>query len=230
MEVYENKVKIYLLKDIKSEDVQIEICKIIDTALGKDEQWEAFHNKNEFKNYCFDCLYPIPDDKVYKSGQIYTFTVRTIDAKLAQYLNEFLANEYNSTIKCLTTEIRTIPKKFIEKIYSLTPAVLKDDAGYWKDKLSLKDFEIRLKVNLIKKYNTINNTKIDEDFDLYTSIEFKNKKPCPIKYKNIKLLGDKISLNISDDKIAQDIAYMAIGTGILENNGRGSGFVNYRWL
>ena len=200
MEVYENKVKIYLLKDIKSEDVQIEICKIIDTALGKDEQWEAFHNKNEFKNYCFDCLYPIPDDKVYKSGQIYTFTVRTIDAKLAQYLNEFLANEYNSTIKCLTTEIRTIPKKFIEKIYSLTPAVLKDDAGYWKDKLSLKDFERRLKVNLIKKYN------------------------------NIKLLGDKISLNISDDKIAQDIAYMAIGTGILENNGRGSGFVNYRWL
>lgn len=230
MKVYENKVKVYLLKDIKSEDVQIEICKIIDTALGKDDQWGEFHDENKFKNYCFDCLYPIPDDKVYKSGQIYTFTVRTIDTKLAHYFNQLLANEYNSTIKCLTTEIRIIPKKFIEKIYSLTPVVLKDDSGYWRDKLSLNDFERRLKVNLIKKYNAINNTKIDEDFELYTSIEFKNKKPCPIKYKNIKLLGDKISLNISDDKIAQDIAYMAIGTGILENNGRGSGFVNYRWL
>lgn len=230
MKVYENKVKVYFLKDVKCEDIQIEICKIIDSALVKDDQWKEFHNKNQFKNYCFDCPYPIPADKVYKSGQIYTFTVRTIDAELANYLNQLLANEYNSTIKCLTTEIRIIPKKFIEKIYSLTPAVLKENSGYWKDTLSLKDFERKLKENLIKKYNNINNTKIDEDFELYTSIEFKNKKPCPVKYKNIILLGDKISLNISADKISQSIAYMAIGTGIGSSNSRGSGFINYRWL
>ncbi len=161
MKVYENKVKVYFLKDVKCEDIQIEICKIIDSALVKDDQWKEFHNKNQFKNYCFDCPYPIPADKVYKSGQIYTFTVRTIDAELANYLNQLLANEYNSTIKCLTAEKRIIPKKFIEKIYSLTSVVIRDDLGYWKDKLSLKDFERRLKENLIKKYNNINNTKID---------------------------------------------------------------------
>ena len=44
------------------------------------------------------------------------------------------------------------------------------------------------------------------------------------------LLGDKISLNISDDKLAQDLAYMALGTGLLEVNSRGAGFTNYRWL
>ena len=36
--------------------------------------------------------------------------------------------------------------------------------------------------------------------------------------------------NISDDKLAQDLAYMALGTGLLEVNSRGAGFTNYRWL
>jgi len=29
---------------------------------------------------------------------------------------------------------------------------------------------------------------------------------------------------------AQELAYMAIGTGIGEMNARGQGFVNFRWL
>ena len=107
---------------------------------------------------------------------------------------------------------------------------MKNNNGYWKSKMTLDDFERRLKENLIKKYNTIINTKISEDFDLYTTIEFKNNKPIATSYKEIKLLGDKISLNIAENEMAQNLAYMSIGTGILENNGRGFGFVNYRWL
>lgn len=230
MKVYENKVKVFLLKDIECDDAQSEICKIIDSALSKDEKWLEFHKKNEYKYYCFDSLYPIPKDRVYKYGSIYTFTLRTIDKDIANYLNKVLANEYNNTIKCLTTEIRIIPKKIIEKIYSLTPVIMKNDSGYWRENLSLKDFERRLVENLIKKYNIINDTKLDEDFDLYTSLEFKNKKPCAMNYKNIKLLGDKISLNISTDPIAQELAYLALGVGLFESNARGAGYVNYRWL
>lgn len=230
MKVYEIKTKIFLMKDLPSDKAQCEICKIIDSTLAKNEKWLEFHKRNEFKNYCFDSLYPIPKDKIYKSNQIYTFTLRTINEKLASYFNQFLANEYNNTIKCLTSEIRIIPKKFIEKIYSITPVIIKENSGYWKQNLSLKDFERRLIENIIKKYNSINDTKIDEDFEFYTSLEFKNKKPCSFKYKDIKLLGDKISLNISDDKIAQELAYMVLGTGILELNGRGAGFTNYRWI
>lgn len=230
MQVYEIKVKVFKLKDTQSEHVQTEICRIIDSALAKDERWLKFHNKNGFKNYCFDSMYPIEKDKLYKAGSIYTFTVRTINKDLANYLSKVLANEYSDKIKCLTTEVRIIPKKIIEKIYSLTPAIIKNESGYWRGNISLKEFERLLKENLIKKYNAINNTKIDEDFELYTSIEFKNSKPYKFNYKNIVLLGDKISLNISDEKIAQDIAYMALGTGLLENNSRGAGFVNFRYL
>ncbi len=230
MKVYEIKVKSYLLKDIDLNNIQNEICNIIDKALSRDDKWLEFHKKNIYKNYCFDAMYPIEKDKVYKCGNIYTFTIRTINKELADYFNTVLANEYNDLIKCLTTEIRILPKKIIEKIYSLTPVIIKNDSGYWRENLSLEDFEKRLKENLIKKYNYINNTKIDEDFDLYLSIEFKNKKPYAVNYKNIKLLGDKISINISDNKIAQDLAYMALGTGLCEFNSRGGGFMNYRWL
>ncbi len=123
MKVYEIKTKIFLMKDLPSDKAQCEICKIIDSTLAKNEKWLEFHKRNEFKNYCFDSLYPIPKDKIYKSNQIYTFTLRTINEKLASYFNQFLANEYNNTIKCLTSEIRIIPKKFIEKIYSITPVI-----------------------------------------------------------------------------------------------------------
>ncbi|MDM8128617.1 CRISPR-associated endoribonuclease Cas6, partial [Paraclostridium benzoelyticum] len=107
---------------------------------------------------------------------------------------------------------------------------MKSDNGYWKGNLSLRDFEKRLIETLIKKYNRINNTKIDEDFEFYTTLEFKNRKPCTMNIKNIKLLGDKISLNISDNEIAQELAYMSLGVGLLECNSRGAGFMNYRWL
>ena len=45
-----------------------------------------------------------------------------------------------------------------------------------------------------------------------------------------RLLGDKLQLTVADDEVSQRIAYMTLGTGIGENNGRGMGFVNFRWL
>ena len=230
MRVYEIKEKVFLLKDINVSDAQSEICKIIDQCLARDKKWLEFHEKNKFKNYCFNSLYPIENDKVYKSGNIYTVIIRTTDKKLADYINKNLSNEQSENMKCLVSEIRVLPKKIISKIYTITPAILKNNTGYWKEETSIEDFERRLKENAIKKYNAINNTRIDESFELYNSIEFKNKKPIAMKYKNIKLLGDKISLDIADDRLSQDIAYMLLGTGILEFNSRGGGFVNFRWL
>ena len=229
MDVYEIKLKVYLLQSIKTEESQPGIRKIIDKTLSNEKKWLEFHQENKYKNYCFDSMYPLEQDKVYKEGNIYTVNIRTIDKDLAQYLNKNISKEYTDKIKCLTTQIRIIPKKTIQKVYSITPCILKTN-GYWKNNLSIDDFENRLKSNLIKKYNQINNTKVDEDFELYNSIQFKNKKPCAIKYKDIKLLGDKISLDIADDEISQMIAYMSLGVGIGENNSAGAGFMGFRYL
>ena len=230
MTVYEVKLKVFLLENIQLEDIHSRITKFIDGAMSKDKELLEIHNRNNFKNYCFDSMYPMEVDKVYKKGNIYTLTIRTINAKLAEFFLKTLVNEYNETMKGLTIEIRILPKKHIAKIYSLTPVIIKNDFGYWKGNLSLEEFERRIKENLIKKYNSINETKIDEDMELYTGIELKNKKPIGTNYKNIKLLGDKISINISDESIAQELAYMSLGTGLGEMNSRGYGFCNYRWL
>lgn len=230
MKVYELRLKVFLLKNIPSEDSSDKISEFIDEVLGSDKELLEFHKDNCYKNYCFNEFYPLEKDKIYKEGRIYTIIIRTIDERLESYFKGNLANHYNNFLKGLIIESRILPKKHIDKLYSITPVLLKQDEGYWKNKLTLNQFEDRLVSNLIKKYNYINNTKIEENFQLYNYIEFKNNKPCSIKYKEIKLLGDKLNLQISDNEMAQELAYMALGTGVLENNSRGLGFMNYRWL
>ena len=53
--------------------------------------------------------------------------------------------------------------------------------------MSLSEFGERLKINLIKKWNQFENEKLEEDFPFYTMIEFSNKVPIAMEYKNIKL-------------------------------------------
>lgn len=230
MKVYEIKLKVFLLKEVMVNSIQTVISEFIDSALAKNDQLLKMHNDNKFKKYCFGGFYPVEEDKRYIRGNIYTITLRTIDEGIANFFNNELVNEYSSYIKGLTSEIRILPQKHIEKIYSLTPVILKNNDGYWRNIISPDDFERRLRENLIKKYNDISDEKLNEEFELYTALEFKNKKPIANEYKGIKLLGDKISLNISENKTAQDLAYICLGTGLLEMNARGYGFCNYRWL
>lgn len=230
LKVYQINMLVYLLKDIEYENCLEEISKFIDSQMGKDEELLKLHNKNTFKFYTFNMLYPMEKEKRYFSGKIYSIQIRTIDKKIAEFFNNKLVNNYTNAIKGLKAEIKIIPYKHIDKLYSLTPVILKCDEGYWRTNLSLNDFERRTKENLIKKYNMIMETKIDEDFQLFTNIEFMNHKPVAMNYKGKKLLGDKIQLSISDEKSAQMLSYMAIGTGVLEMNARGAGYVNFKWL
>ena len=67
-------------------------------------------------------------------------------------------------------------------------------------------------------------------FQLYERIELNNEYPIPLKYKNIKILGDKITIYIGSDERAQELAYFAIGVGLLEMNPRMCGFVGYKYI
>lgn len=230
MKVFEISILLFLIKNIDSEESYTKISGFIDSGLAKRPALLELHNKNMYKNYCFCSFYPLEQDKIYKAGKNYTLRIRTVDYELAEFFNKELVNHFNSNLKALTSSIRIVPRKHIEKIYSITPMVMKTNEGYWRGNLSLNDFERRLKENLIKKYNALINTKIDEDFQLYTSLEFKNRKPIAISYKGRKILGDKISIHISDDKISQELAYMSLGTGILEMNARGAGYMNVKFL
>lgn len=230
MQVYQIRIKLYMLTDVALNQIQTNLTAFIDKGFLENKELLQMHEENRFKYYCFDLLYPVEKDKIYKKGKIYTVTIRTIDPKLAKYFQEVCVNSYTDEIKGLTSEVRIIPQKVIDSLYTLTPVILKDDKGYWRRHMQLAEFENQLKVNLIKKWNAFTGEKLSEDFSLYTLLEFLNETPVPMEYKSIKLLGDKIRLQIADNETAQKLAYMALGTGLLSMNSRGAGYVNYRWL
>ncbi|MDS1003348.1 CRISPR-associated endoribonuclease Cas6 [Clostridium sporogenes] len=230
MRVYELTLKIFLLKDLTMDKSYEKLTELIDKSLCKDDELLELHNQNKYKYYTFSLPYKLEKDKIYKAGNIYSVKIRTIDEKILKNFKTQLVNIYTEYIKALTMEVKVIPKKYISTIYSLTPVVIKTDKGYWKGNLSLNEYERRIKENLIKKYNQFFDEKINEDFPLYDFIRFDNRKPIGIRYKNITLLGDKITLNIANDEISQKIAYLAVGAGIGEMCARGMGFVNYKWM
>ncbi len=228
--ISEIRIKIFTLKDIHVSEILAQEAQFIDSALAQEQTWLQYHEENRYKGYCFSGLYPIERDGIYKKDHIYTITIRTVNIELAKFLSKILRNHYTDSIKGLTVENRTIAKKVIGEIYTLTPMIIKSDEGYWKNQMTLEDFERRLFENAVKKYQQYTGEKIDEDFQLYTNLTFLNRKPIANKYKGICLLGDKINLKIADNEQAQEIAYFLLGAGVGELNARGYGYCNFRYI
>ncbi|WP_051280855.1 CRISPR-associated endoribonuclease Cas6 [Anaerovorax odorimutans] len=234
--VYELRVKVYLYQNIKYDDCMREIAKLIDTVLAKKNKLRDFHEQNCFKNYVFGGFSPFESDKLYKKDGIYKFQLRTVNDKLVNYFSKRLEHFRNEYMNVLTIQIKKLSKKYINKIYSLTPIILKDydndsgKSGYWKTNFSVDYFQRRIIENLIKKYNAFTGEKLNEDFQMLSNLEFKNQSPIPFPYKNIKLLGDKTDLIIESNDAAQQLSYFALGVGLGECNARGAGFVNFKSL
>lgn len=112
--------------------------------------------------------------------------------------------------------------------------IIKAENGYWKNCMTQEEFEQRFIINLVKKINNFKgniNDKNEINIEkFYSTIEFLNKTPVPMKYKNVKLLGDKVRLAVLADEKSQEMAYLSLGVGLGEMNSRGAGFINYRWL
>lgn len=64
MNVYEGRLKVFLLKDISINSVQEKISALIDKALVQNEKMAAFHQKISYKNYCFSGFYPVESESL----------------------------------------------------------------------------------------------------------------------------------------------------------------------
>jgi len=85
MEVYEMKLKVKLKKDIFLRDVPAYITRFMDMNLSANPIMYNYHASKIYKQYTFDAFYPIEEDKIYKKDKIYSFRVRTISQKIANY-------------------------------------------------------------------------------------------------------------------------------------------------
>lgn len=230
MKIFSCFVKVYLLKDIHFNALMHTLCDLIDSCFVNQPDRLDWHETNQFKNYSFSGLTPLEKNKNYSEGKIYSFSLRTTDEKLGLFFKDRLENAYSSYLKVLTIESKILPNVQLSKIYSITPVVLKTEEGYWRTALAFEDFERRLKENLLKKYNTMYHTKMNEDFQLFNHIKFDNQKPISTAYKGINLLGDKLTLMLEKNPSAQELAYVAIGGGLGEMGSRGFGFCNYKFI
>lgn len=227
IKVYQIMIEISLHKEIRYDEIQNYLANFIEEALCRNEDFAENHNKRGYTYYVFDSLYPMAKLGVYEADRWYTLTIRTIKKNIYDLILSFVAGSDNHIIQAgKVKDKRWLPQKRIKKLYSLTPCVINGKEKYSTQNVTDEQFQQIIKNNLMKKYVTVTNKDINDDFALFTKFEKKNRVPISVKYKNIRLVGDKISGNIANNPEAQMLAYMALGTGILENNIRGMGFVN----
>lgn len=234
MQVFECNFKIYVLTNITKEDIQESLSKLIDKSFYEDKATEDFHNENKIKGYCFNSLYPLERDGVYKEDGIYNFQIRCVDEKLKEHFIKILTNEYTTFFKVLTSQYKTVFKKPIERMYSITPIIVKipDDerTEYWRSNHGEAEFFEYLRKSCIKKYEVLTGRTIDRNLKLFSYERIDNRKPITSDFKSKKLLGDKVTLEFNTDEESQNIAYMLIGTGLADMASRGYGYLNYQYI
>ena len=224
-------LKVFLLEDIESHSAIEKIAAFIDSTFDKSEYWKKYHKDKKVKEYCFNSFYPVKvNAQKYNAGEIYTVQIRTISKELKEHFMKYLKDNITKELKGLIIKEKEIKYRYIDKLVSVTPTIIKTENGYWRENITLEEYENRLKLNIIKKYNSIFNENLDENVDLFNFIEFKNKVPVKVKYKNISLLGDKLVLGIAKNETAQKLAFLCLSVGLGEMNARGFSYMNPRWV
>lgn len=227
--MYEIDILVYLLKDIAKNETLEKISGLIDKSFLKNENMKKYHKKNQYKSYTFNSFYPL-EKNFYKEGGLYQVKIRVLGSKLYNYLKSALPGTRTQYLQLLTVKMNKLRKNHIIKLYSITPAICKSDNGYWKSHYGIDEYEKFITKNAIKKYNQFYKENLTENFDFIRKIEFTNRIPIGNKYKNITFLGDKIELEIEDNPIAQNLAWIIYTTGVLEMGARGYGYMNAKYL
>lgn len=222
MQYYNIKVAVLLKNDTQAFENYEKISKLISASMLKDQTLKQLHEENRYKNYVFCNLYPIEKDGVYKAGNIYTFQIRTIDFKLGLKIKQALNNFQNEEFKVIVSDLETSTQRKINTLATLTPAIITSDKGDYLINNDMQLVKERILANAQKKYNQLYNEKIDMDF--IKSIKQTNNKPIKIPYKSINILGYKFEIEVKDDPISQNLAYLILSVGLLEKNAEGFGF------
>ncbi|GAA0741528.1 CRISPR-associated endoribonuclease Cas6 [Clostridium oceanicum] len=226
MRFIELTITVMLKKDIYFEDSGYVIGKNINKSMLLDKDLKEVHPKKEYKNYVFNSFYPIERDKFYKKDRLYIFKIRGLSDEFMQKIDRCLSNLKSDDFNVISISKKSIDKRHIKELYTQTPLIITVDNNPWlQTSGDLELFKSRLEDNLEKKYKSFFNEDIDVKGKFIKSIEFKNRKPMHFNYKGIKLLANKVSIQVQDNEEAQKLAFLARAVGLGEKNSAiGAGF------
>lgn len=191
-----------------------------------NDKLKEIHKRNDFKLYSLGTLTPIEKDKVYKKNMCYNLTMR--------FMNTDILNDFYKGLSIIENPIFSIVSRCfnvvnrsdmeIDYIETLTPAV----TTYNNKNLDVKNMDLdlvrdRLISNINKKYAKLLNLD-NAYFDFIDDIELLNNKSIVFGYKNGVIIGNKYKIKIKKDITSQELAFICLGTGILEKNSLSFGF------
>ncbi len=222
----------YLKKSIDFKESFEKLAKYISFSMAQDATLKVLHQRSGFKLYTFGGLLPLENEKIYKQGRSYRFGIRSLDENLIDTLaDELRKNINNPDLQILETVKKSYPKRFIQELYTVTPAIITTEKNlFWtmeKDGDILR-LQRQLHDNLEKKYQNFYGEKLEPLQNFIQLIEIKNKKPQTIRItkegKKIRFFGNKFKIIPHEDEISQKLAFIAMGAGLGEKNSFGGGF------
>ncbi|SFV66461.1 Conserved protein [hydrothermal vent metagenome] len=214
------------------------ISKYISYSMAQIESFRQLHNQIGFKYYTFDNFYPIEKDKIYKKGNSYKFTLRSLDERFIDALSKTLRENINNpNFLVVETHKKAVKQFFISELYSLTPVIVSVENGmYWsmdKDGDIVKLYN-QLHDNLERKYQSFYNKPINVEQNFIQLLEVKNRYPQSIYMKkngrDVRFFGNKFRIVPNEDEISQKLAFVAMACGLGEKNSFGGGFCVSRSL
>lgn len=222
MNCYNLKIITLLKQNLKNEETYEKISNLISYAMLKDKNLKEIHEKKTFKNYVFCSLYPVQKDGIYKQNNIYSFDLRGLEFSKIMKLKQVLTGLENDYFKIIQINLQNHEQIKINKLITLTPTIITTQKGDYDIQDNMELVKDRILANIQKKYKNIYNTEVNVDF--IKEIKKTNRQPIKIPYKNINMLGNKFEIEVKEDPMSQNLAYLALSIGILEKNSLGLGF------
>ncbi len=222
-------------------------------SLLKDTCYKHLHDKKGYKYFCFSNIFPVPKDRKIKENQEMKLIISSPDKNFITVLEErvkelqqfrkpinigemqFLINEIKKfelklraplTIKTSTPVIIRIPDYMYEE-YEVPLHLRKKRYTYWQPGIDFTAFVKQLEDNILKKYNTYYNTKIETN--IFEVFEFIDTVPTNVIIGNEEYVfkGSLWKFRFSYlSPMHKKLLEFAIDCGFGERNSYGFGFVN----
>ncbi len=233
MRCFEIEIELFLKTELDYKRSLEPLSKMVASSLCEGS-FKSFHQKNDFKYYVISNLANISSNGVYLKG-LNRFVLRTVDNKIAIELVSKLFNYEDKIFKVKNVSLKGVLQKRIKALISLNPVILTYTPPNSKPRYWTMDSEKglwylleNLHKNLVKKYENFFGEKIPDDENFIGTIQIKNKKPLSIYYhKNgveFRFFGNKFYIVPKEDKLSQNLAFLAFACGIGEKNALGGGF------